>query len=374
VSQDWFSSQVNPPQPDTGTALPRELRLLLVGGPAVLTRQLDEWSQAQPGIELRRAETLEQARAAIKHQSPDLALIEPDLPDGSGLTLAEELARGKELTLTIMLAGAPTAEQTLAAMRAGISDVLDPNVDTQTLDQRLRAVLDRPRRDRIQAQRAERLHRLCQRLHSAREEVSQQVDTLCSDLVQAYHELAGQLDAAMHGTEFSAVLDNELDLETLLRRTLEFLVRKVGRTHGVVYLPCSADEFSVGGFVGQSSEDGPPEVVLEDLADRLVPAMAQQQEVIELRDEATLQQWLDDAPGPLEGFDVIGVPCQHEGETLAVIVLFRDRVESFPADAGDVARAVGPRLGEALERMIRIHHRHMPEAEYEGDPDVDDNA
>jgi DNA-binding NarL/FixJ family response regulator len=342
---------------------PRPLQVLLVGGTGQTGRQLDAWAQRQPATQLRTAATLTEARTTLEQSPADLALIAPELSDGSGLELARELARGKHLTLTVLLADEPTTAQTLEAMRAGVSDVMGSNLDAQALDEKLNAVLARPNRAAVQAERAERLHRLCQRLQSAREQVSEQVDTLCGDLVQAYEELAGQLDAAMHGTEFAAVLDNELDLETLLRRSLEFLVRKVGRTHGAVFLPCSADEFSVGGFVGHNSADGPPEVALEDLADRLVPAIADQNDVVTLTDDDGWHRWLSEAPGPLQGQHVIAFPCCHEEETLAVIVLFRDSAEPFNDHAHDVASAVGPRLGEALERMIRIHHRHLPEAE-----------
>jgi hypothetical protein len=277
------------------------------------------------------------------------------------------LARQPRCIQSIIIAEEPTLELATEAMRAGAVDLLDANLNWASMQRRLREALNRRTRDRIQAQRAERLQQLCQRLNSAREQVHDQVDTLCQDLVTAYQDLANQLDQAMHGTEYAAALDNELDLETLIRRTLEFLVRKLSKAHGVVYLPSSADEYSVAGFVSYDSADGPADVVLEDLADRLAPVVGQQYETVHLTTDQQLRRWVGDSLGPLSQQHLLAFPCQHEGETLAVVALFRDAAEPFDPQARDIADAVGPKLGEALGRMIRIHHRHIPEPDDSSD-------
>jgi len=372
VWQPWLD-QTNDPNDNASVnqasgAATRPLEVLAAGAPASFAKRLHQWAARQQArITLRDAPTLEQARAALSDQPADVALVSPQCRDGSGLDLAEELAKQTHLTQTLLIAARPGSDLLLRAMRAGISDVIDPRFDTRQIDEHLQTVLHRPTPERVQAARAERLQRLCERLNSARQEVSGQVDTLCSDLVSAYQELAGQIDEAMIGTEYTAMLDQELDLELLLRRTLEFLIRKVGRTNGVVYLPCSADEFSLGGFVARNSEDGPPRVLLEDLADRLAPAISEQDEVIHITDDDTMQQWVGDTLGPLQGQHLIAFPCKQEDETLAVVALFRDEGDPFARQASEIAAAVAPRLGEALERMIRIHHRHMPDAEMEDD-------
>lgn len=365
MSEHWQPTSAN--TDDAQQPATEPVRLLAVGAPDGFAGRLQAWSRAQPQLELRDATTLEEARAALRRRAADLVLVAPRLADGSGLALAEELAKQNHLTQTVLIASEPSSELMLSAMRAGVGDIVDPAFDDAQINERLQAVLGRPTRARVQAERAERLHRLCQRLNNARDEVSDQVDSLCSDLVDAYHELAGQVDDAMLGTEFWAVLDNELDLETLLRRTLEFLVRKVGPTNGVVYLPCSSDEFSLGGFVARHSEDGPPQVLLEDLADRLTPAVSEQPDVLHLTDDQAIQRWVGESLGPLSGQHVITFPCTHDDETLAVVALFRDETEPFDENAAHAAAAVAPRLGEALERMIRIHHRHIPETDEESE-------
>jgi FixJ family two-component response regulator len=339
----------------------RVQQLLAVGLEPSLTDRLSAWAGREPKVGLTTVNSYAAARDAVQEQGIDLVLTAATLDDGSGLALADELALKPELTQTVVVAAQPTVELATAAMRCGAADLIEPDLDWPTLHHRLQQVLTRPTRDRVQAQRAERLQALCQRLNSAREAVNDQVDTLCQDLVSAYQDLANQMDQAMHGTEYAAVLDNELDLETLIRRTLEFLVRKLGKAHGVVYLPCNSDEYSLAGFVSYDSADGPAEMLMDDLADRLVPAVGRQDQPVKLTNHQDIAEWTGDEKGPLQGQHILAFPCRDDDETLAVVCLFRDEAEPFDGQAKDIAGAVAPKLGDALGRMIRIHYRHMPD-------------
>jgi DNA-binding response OmpR family regulator len=348
-------------QPAQQNQAPATRRVLAVGPSGRFQGQLQRTCEADGALELTCAANLRQGREMLRQEPIDLVLLKPELPDGSGLTLAEELACSRQLVRTVVLTDEPSAELATTAMRAGACDLLETDMPIDELAGRLRQALEKPTRDHIQAQRLERLHRLCQRLNQARQEVAQQVDLLCHDLVTAYQELACQLDQAMHGAEYGAAIGDELELETLIRRTLEHLTRKLGRAHGAVYLPASADEFSLGGYASHDTTDGPADMALEDLADRLAPAVAECRRPIHLKDPEQLHQWLGSAVGPLAGHELVAFPCRDENETLAVVVLFRDAGEPFAEEAVEVASAVGDRLGQALGRMIRIHHRHIPD-------------
>ena len=50
-------------------------------------------------------------------------------------------------------------------------------------------------------------------------------------------------------------------------------------------------------------------------------------------------------------------PCQHDGETLATVMLFRDSSKPFETATAESLEAISPMLGEYLSRVIRVHHR-----------------
>ena len=86
-------------------------------------------------------------------------------------------------------------------------------------------------------------------MNTARIDVTSQVDSLCNDLVHAYQELTDQISHVTAVTEFAAVIRQELDVEELLRTTLEYLLRKLGPTNAAIFLPAAGDEFTLGAYI-----------------------------------------------------------------------------------------------------------------------------
>jgi two-component system KDP operon response regulator KdpE len=72
------------------------------------------------------AETLAQARAVLAEGPVDVVLLDVQLPDGSGLTLASELRSGPSATRPVVIAVTAGAvrEQHAAALAAGCDAIL----------------------------------------------------------------------------------------------------------------------------------------------------------------------------------------------------------------------------------------------------------
>lgn len=112
---------------------------------------------------------------------------------------------------------------------------------------------------------------MCRRLNTAREQVSQQVDTLCSDLVNAYQELADHMNQVTTATEFKGLIRNELDIESLLRTTLEFVLSRSGPTNAAIFLPTTSGDYSLGAYVNYDCPKETVDVLLDHLANVVAP-------------------------------------------------------------------------------------------------------
>lgn len=345
----------------------RPLRILLVDREPQLGEVLRRCAPRRQPVEVIHAPTLAQARQRLADQPIDLAMIEPDLPDGSGLDLADELSRGRRTTQTIVISEKPSLESAIAALRAGACDFVPKPLDLDDLNQRVRAALHKRDRARSHAGQVRRLRRLCKKLNQARHEVSQQVDILCNDLVTAYQELACQMNQVVQTSEYGIVIRDELDLEQVLRRTLEYLVDKAGPTNAAIFLPSSIDEYGLGGYVNYDCTPQSADMLLQHLADVMAPRVAEADGLVHLTDNQTLDAWIADDAAWLHDSHLLAFACRHDDEPLAVIALFRDGGEPFDDALVETCEAIGPMLGEALTRLIRIHHRHMPDAFFEDD-------
>jgi DNA-binding response OmpR family regulator len=311
-------------------------------------------------LTLLRATTAAQARALLAERPVDLALIDPNLPDASGMDLVHEIKHSKALTQMILMGQLDNVDDAIAAVRAGVGDVVRKPLIQNDLAQRIAAAAQRQEEQRLIRQRMDRLRRVCRKLNQAREEVTQQVDILCNDLVSAYQELATQVQGVTQVSEFAALIKNELDLEQVLRKTLEYLLQKAGPTNAAVFLPAAGDEYALGGYVNYDCTKESADLLLEHMADVLAPRIGELIEPLHLTDNDALDRWLGADAAYLADSHMISFACRHDDEPLAVITLFRDSAQPFEPSVMEICNAIGPMLGDFLAKIIRIHHRHAP--------------
>jgi FixJ family two-component response regulator len=340
------------------------LRVLIVDGEAQSRRAIARSLRGSDAI-LIEATTSAEAREQIAAGCIDLALIDEQLPDGSGIALTQELQSGRLATQAVVIAGHARFEVAVEALRAGAADVITKPFKPEQVRSCLGRAAERQRSGRAAQQRIQRLRRICKKLTASRDEITQQVDVLCSDLVAAYQELATQMHQAVQTTEFAAQMGNELDLEALLRKTLEYLLQKAGPTNAAIFLPCNGDEYSLGGYVNYDCTSESADILLQHLADVLAPRLAKRTTALHVTDNATLTEWIGDDAAYLEDAHVVAFPCRHDGEVLAAVALFRDGGQPFDSGFVEACNTVGPLLADFLARIIRIHHRHHGEQEEE---------
>ena len=96
--------------------------------------------QAFPDTRLLRAKTLAEARLLIRSQTPELALVDLDLPDGSGVALIEQLAQPPKRALVIVTTVFADDQHLFPALRAGAAGYLLKDDSITSLAQRLQAV------------------------------------------------------------------------------------------------------------------------------------------------------------------------------------------------------------------------------------------
>lgn len=336
----------------------RPLCVLVVDQDNGSTPMLSQIAQDRK-LTLVRANTAAEARKCLAEMSVDLALIDARLPDASGMDLVNEIKRSKAMTQMILMGEVDSIDDTIAAVRAGVGDVIRKPFVGADLSQRIEAAAKRQEEDRMRQQRMARLRRVCRKLNQAREEVTQQVDILCNDLVSAYQELATQVQGVTQVNEFTTLVKNELDLEQILRKTLEYLLQKAGPTNAAVFLPAAGDEYALGGYVNYDCTKESADLLLEHMADVLAPKIGELLEPLLITDNDTLEKWIGADSAYLADSHVISFACRHEDEPLAVITLFRDGGQPFDGTVIEICNAIGPLLGDYLAKVIRIHHRHV---------------
>jgi len=91
------------------------------------------------GARIRRADSLRAARRHLQVYMPSVAIVDLGLPDGSGLTLIEDLAQSTA-RIPVILATSGEDRQFISALEAGANDTLLKPVESLAVFQK--AVLD----------------------------------------------------------------------------------------------------------------------------------------------------------------------------------------------------------------------------------------
>jgi DNA-binding response OmpR family regulator len=311
-----------------------------------------------------QAESIKAALAANERERCDGALIGERLPDGAAADLARELARRDPASVSLLISASPTLDDAVQAMRAGVVDIISPRAAKDELATRVRTALSRVRVAREREDRLERLTRTCRQLNEARSEITRQVSGLCGDLASAYQDLSDQVTLLSTASEFNSLIRQELDVESLLRTALEFILAKTGPTNAAVFLPATSCDFSLGAYVNYDCPKDTADTMLESLAGIVAPRMEHERgmKVLGTAEEVTGMfgenaYWISES-------HVVAFSCRRDGECLAVVILFRDRRNPFPDAVLPALGMIAELFGKQLSRVIHVHHRHLPKDQW----------
>ena len=170
--------------------------------------------------------------------------------------------------------------------------------------------------------------------------------------------------------DFGQMIRSELDVETLLRRSLEFVLAHAGSTNAAVFLPSTSGDFSLGAYVNYTCPKETAEVLLDHLANVAAPRLENLQGLVHCRTPRAIREQVGDAGDWVEEGELVAFTCREGGETLAIFALFREKNAPFTDHTLEILSHIGPVFGKHLAKVVRIHHRHLPKHKWGtvGDP------
>ncbi len=346
-NSDWREPET------TSEARPGDVgRILCVALGAVETEIADALGS---GFALDVAPDVAAARVALAARTHDVLLVGMAGSERRTLAFVEEIRDAAWPCAVIAVAEDPDVESVIAALRHGVVDVLRLPVTGRELRRRVGKASRIARRLRRTERRLEQL----ERAHDAAQKAAAASGSgwPSSSLAGAYH----------------ALVHEELDIEHLLRRTLEFILERTGPTNAAVFLPTAAAEYSLGAYVNYDVPRETAGLMLDDLADVVGPAFEHEAEVVVLPDASVLRERLGEQAAWLEGSGAVVFASHGDEGCLAVVLLFRDRDVPFDTLPTTDLAALRDLLGRQLGRVVRVHNRMLEDTGWEGF-EIDDDA
>jgi len=333
----------------------------LVVGPASGDRDRLIGRLESLGYACRVNDSVESAYEVLDGGSIDILAVASTAGGVESMRLIREAQATHPCLRIIVFGGRPTPESVVEAIRSGASDWINLPSDATRLPERIEQIMDRVRAHRSREDQLEELTDTCRQLSEARDEMSGQVDVLCSDLASAYRTMREQMSDVAMSSEFKALVSQELDVEDMLRTSLEYILQKIGPTNAVVYLKEGEGQYGVGAYVNYQWQESDLMPMLNDLGDIMCRPMSTERDLVRFDDTNEFADQIGGTLAQLEGSQLVSFACHRGDDCLAVFVLFRDSGVGFDAKHAtslDVLRTI---IAEQLSRIIRIHKRSKPE-------------
>ncbi len=346
-----------------------EPAMVLVVEPEGSERQGVLNALSDPTVCCDTVSTIAEAIIAMEREEYDAAIIPMNLEDGLGFDLVRMIEASTQHTKTIVLADRPLVTDAIDAMRSGAVDLLAVPIAEAELLAAVISAVDKARTDRRRTEKSDHLKSLCKKLHNSQQQMASNVDALSSDLIDAYEDLSSESMMDEHDSEpatFAGQIANDLDIESLLRKSLEHMLALTGPTNAAVFLPCNHSDFNLGAYVNYDCPRDTVDVLLDQLADLLAPNLQDIEGVVSLSGGAEITTFLGDDAGWLSDYEVVSFSCKSDDECLAVITFFRELGRGFSDETIDELKSMGDLLADQLARVVKIHHRHMPDHEWSG--------
>ncbi len=301
-----------------------------------------------------------QGHEAIDACEPDIIAISAN-GQSTGLRLLREAQQDRPWLRAIVFGGTPSPSVVVEAIRDGSSDWIDPTADRGRIEERIQQILSRVKAHRNREDQLEELSDTCRKLSEARDEMSDQVDVLCSDLASAYRSMRAQMTDVAMLSEFKALVSQELDVEDMLRTSLEYILKKIGPTNAVVYLREGDDQYGVGAYVNYQWQDMDVTPMLRTLGDVVCNPMSRERELIRFEDANEFADQHGEHMNILHDAEVIAFSAHSGEECLGVFVLFRDAETGFNETHAATLESLRKAIEEQLSQIVRVHKRARPE-------------
>ena len=182
-------------------------------------------------------------------------------------------------------------------------------------------------------------------------------DTLSNDLANTHCETDKKMQQVAIGAEFQTLVNQELEVEAMLRTALGYMLTRVGAMNAAVYLREGDTDWGIGAYINYDRQSEQFQTLIDTLGHAVCPFVSGETQVKHYKDGEVFAQVIDADITDFSGSEVLTVPCFHEDRCMAVIVLFRGDTRPFNQETTDTIETVREIFGTQLGTILKIHRR-----------------
>ncbi len=199
--------------------------------------------------------------------------------------------------------------------------------------------------------------KLCNQLHEERAIIEEENDSLNNQLANIYCETEKKIQQTAISSEFQTLVSQELDVESMLRTALGYMLTKIGALNAVVYLKEGATDWGVGAFINYDRQAEQFQSLIDEIGPAICSSQSQNQKTQHYKNGEKFANNMGLDPVDFSGSEVVTFGCFSNDQCMAVVSLFRDESRPFCQEAIENLETIKTIFGGQLGTILKIHNR-----------------
>ena len=264
----------------------------------------------------------------------------------------------------------PSPKEVVSVIRRGGVDFFCIPADLEVIEARVQTILCRSHEEISAKQNTGQLTNLCDEINEERHRIIEENDSLCNDLANAHCDTQKKMRQVAFGAEFQTLIGQELDVESMLRTALGYMLTRLGATNAAVYLREGDVDWGLGAFINYDRQQDQFQALVDTLGSAVCPIITSEKQLKRYTDGESFANFLDIDPIDYSGSEVVTFGCFYENTCRAVVVLFRGDTRPFDAESIETMDTLRSIFGQQLGVILKIHQRaetHWPSESIDDD-------
>lgn len=340
--------------------------MLIVGGRSSPSATPIEEAGCTAGWALR-LERVTIARRAIqlaRAHPVDLVVLDFSSQPTNARRLIAAMRKLNPACAIVVVGGLGSPQATVECFRAGATDWIDPDSwkSNDEIHRKISAWLESSISRRLSGDRLAVLEAACRKLTQDRVQLEQRLGGAAANLAGSEEVARDREVVASMQAEFRMILSQEVEVESIIELTANYMIAKVGPTNAAIFT-LEEERYRLAGYVRDDLSRKGAGGLIEHIGSSWCHAIAKEQHAVSFDPMTIAPDGYAKLAGVIPGRCVLAFACPTEklDAAPAVIVLFRDGQRPFGPDALQMARAVGAVLSGGIERVRRVLSRAQPQ-------------
>ncbi len=198
---------------------------------------------------------------------------------------------------------------------------------------------------------------LCNTMNEELQRISEENDSLCSDLANTHCETQKKIKQASVAAEFQTLVNQELEIDSMLRTALGYLLTRIGATNAAVYLNEGNVDWGVGAYINYDRQPDQFQTLIDTLGPIACPTIAEEESINKFVDGESFANSVGADIVDFSGSEVVTIGCDYKRRCMAVIILFRGDTKPFDQECLDTLETIQTIFGHQLGTILKIHRR-----------------